>query len=82
VRFFADGPEAHGAGGEALDDLLGRLHFFKRNRLVGVLELEQAAQRAEVAVLIVDQIGVFLERGGIVLRTACCTLLMVSGLSR
>jgi hypothetical protein len=30
VRFFADGPEAHGAGGEALDDLLGRLDFFDR----------------------------------------------------
>ena len=29
VRFLADGAEAHGAGGEALDDFLGRLHFFE-----------------------------------------------------
>ncbi len=31
VRFLADGAEAHGAGGEALDDLLGRLDFVQRN---------------------------------------------------
>ena len=30
--------------------------------LVGLLELDQAAQRAELAVLLVDQVGVFLER--------------------
>ena len=67
VRFFADGPVAHRAGREALDDLLGRLHFIERNGLVGVLELEQAAQRAQMAVLIVQQIGVLLEGGRIVL---------------
>ena len=33
VRFLADGAEAHGAGGEALDDFLGRLDFFDRNGL-------------------------------------------------
>ena len=62
VRFLADGAERHGAGGEALDDLLGRLDFFERHGLVGFLELDQAAQRAELAVLVVDQVGVFLER--------------------
>jgi hypothetical protein len=31
-----------------------------------VLELQQAAQGAEILVLIVDQVGVLLERGGIV----------------
>ena len=66
VRLFADRSEAHGAGGEALDDFLGRLDFFKRNRLVKILELEQAAQRAEGAVLAVDEVGEFLERGRIV----------------
>ena len=30
---------------------------------VGVLQLEQAAQRAEIAALVVEQVGVFLERG-------------------
>ena len=67
VGLFADGAEAHGAGCEALDDLLGRLDFVQRHGLVRVLELEQAAQRAEVAVLIVEQISVFLEGGRVVL---------------
>ena len=53
MRLFADRPEAHGAGGEALDDLLGRFHVFKRNRRLSILELEQPAQRAEMAILIV-----------------------------
>jgi hypothetical protein len=47
------------------------------------LSFEQAAQRAQMAVLIVDQVGVFLEGGGsLFCRTACCSLLMVSGFSR
>ena len=33
VRFLADRAERHGAGREALDDLLRRLDFFERNRL-------------------------------------------------
>ncbi len=33
VRFLADGAERHGAGGEALDDFAGRLHFFERHRV-------------------------------------------------
>ena len=67
VRFLADGPEAHGAGRESLDDLLGRLDLFNRNGLVGVLELEQSAQSTELAVLLVDQVGVLLEGGRVVL---------------
>ena len=50
---------------------------------LGVLELEQAAQRAEIAVLIVDAgrctPGTWRDCSE---RTACCTLLMVSGFSR
>ncbi len=67
VRFLADGAEAHGAGGEALDDFLGRLHFVQGDGMVGILELEQAAQRTEVAILLVQQLGVLLECGWIVL---------------
>ena len=48
VRFLADGAERHRAGGEPLDDLLGRLDFFERHRLRRRLELQQAAQRAEL----------------------------------
>ena len=33
VRFLGNGAERHGAGGEALDDLRGRLDFFERHRL-------------------------------------------------
>ena len=47
VRLFADGPERHGAGGEALHDFPGRLHFFDRHRLLRQLELHQAAQGAQ-----------------------------------
>ena len=36
VRFLADRAEAHRAGDEALDDLLGRLDFFDRNRRRGL----------------------------------------------
>ena len=49
VRFFADRSKRHGAGGKAFHDLLGGLDFFDRNRLVALLELHQAAQRAKVA---------------------------------
>ena len=46
VRLGRDRAERHRAGGEALDDLLGRLDFVDRNRLGRIdLELEQAAQR-------------------------------------
>ena len=35
VRFARDRAVGHGAGGEPLDDLLGRLDFLERNRRVG-----------------------------------------------
>ena len=38
VRFLADGAEGHGAGGEALDDLAGRLDLLERDRRAGLLE--------------------------------------------
>ena len=66
MRFLADGTEAHCAGGEALDDFLGRLHFFEWNGLWVVLEIQKAAQGAEMLVLIVDEVGVFLKSGGVV----------------
>ena len=63
VRFRADRTQRHGAGREALDDLLGRFDFFQRNRARRVhLELEQAAQRHVALALIVDQVRVFLVR--------------------
>ena len=56
---LADGAVGHGAGLEALHDLLDRFDFLNGHRLVGRLEVEQAAQRAEVRGLVVDQLGVF-----------------------
>jgi hypothetical protein len=43
VGLAADRAEAHGAGGEALDDVSGRLDLLDRDRLVGPFELHQAA---------------------------------------
>ena len=83
VRLLADGAEAHGAGGEALDDLLGRLDFFDRNRLVGVLQL--AAGRAACRDCGSGRRcrSVYSWKvAGLFCRTACCSLLMVCGLSR
>ena len=62
VGFFRNRAERHGPGGEALDDVDGRLHFFERNRIRGCLDFQQAAQRRELAVLPVDHVSVFLER--------------------
>ena len=75
VRLLADGAEAHRAGGEALDDL--RLAGSTSSSGIGepLRKLEQAAQCAEAAVLVVDQVGVLLE--GLVAhpcRTACWSL--------
>ena len=61
VRLLADRAVAHRAGLEALHDALDRFDFLDRNRL-GRLEIEQAAQRAEVRRLVVDQLRVLLER--------------------
>ena len=62
VRLGRDRAVAHRAGGEPLDDRLDRLDLLDRHRLALVeLELEQAAERAEPLVLLVDQRGVLLE---------------------
>ncbi len=49
VRFLADRAERHRAGGESLHDFLGRLDFFEGHGLLALLDLHQAAQRAQVA---------------------------------
>ncbi len=67
VRFLADRTEAHRAGREALHDLLRRLNFFDRNRRIRVLQLHQSAQRAQMPALLIDQVGVLLERRRVVL---------------
>ncbi len=54
VRLAADRAEAHGAGGEALDDVLGRLDLVERHRLFGRLEFHQAADRQQPLALVVD----------------------------
>ena len=61
VRLAADRAEAHGAGGEALDDVGCRLDLLERHRLTAHLlcrlEPEQAAQRHQLLGLIVDLLG-------------------------
>src|SRR5690606_1719497 len=62
-----DRAQRHGAGGEALDDFLGRLDFVERNGLGGLgAELEQAAQGHVATRLVVDELGVFLVAGIVV----------------
>ncbi len=61
VGFLADGAERHGAGGEALDDFARGLDFFERHGFGSFLEFEEAAQGAELLVLLIDEVGVFLE---------------------
>ena len=60
VRFLADRAVRHRAGLEALHDALDRLDFLERHRLAA-LEIQQAAQRAQVRRLLVDQPRVLLE---------------------
>ena len=60
VRLLADGAVAHGARLEALHDALDRLDLLEGNGL-DLLEVEQAAQRAPVPTLLVDQRGILLE---------------------
>src|ERR1039457_2465372 len=67
VRLFTDGAEAHGPGGKAIDDFLGRFHLIQRNGSFGVLEFEQSAQGRHVAVLIIDEVRVLFECGWAVL---------------
>ncbi len=61
VRFLADGAERHGAGGKALHDFRGGLDVFERHRRAGGLEIEHAAQHQQIAILLVDDLGEFLE---------------------
>jgi len=61
VGFLADGAVTHRAGLETFDDFLNRLDFVNRNRIFGPLEVEEAAQRAELLGLVVDEFGVLLE---------------------
>ena len=50
-----DRAETHRAGAEALDDLRCWLHVVQWQRFCRVLEIEQPAQRAELAVEVVDR---------------------------
>src|SRR5579863_3271541 len=58
VSFLGDRAITHGAGLEALDDFIHRFDLVNRDRIGGELEFKQAAQRAEILRLIVDQISV------------------------
>ena len=61
MRLGGNGAERHGTGGEALDDFGRGLHFVDRDRGARVdLELEQTAQGHVTAVLVVDDLRVFL----------------------
>ena len=61
VGLGGDGAQRHGAGGETLDDFLGRLDLVDRDGLGGVdLEFEQTAQGHVAAALVVDELRVFL----------------------
>ena len=70
VRLAADRAERHGAGREALDDLLGGLDLVERDglaaHLLGGLDAEHAAQGQQLLGLLVDLLGV----GAIFLRQA------------
>ena len=62
VRLGADGTVGHGAGGEARDDALDRLDLVDRNRLFGVLQIHQPAQRREMAGGVIATPGKLLEQ--------------------
>ena len=81
MRLGADRAQAHGAGGEALDDLGRGFDLVERNRLGRVdLELEQAAQRHVAQALVVDDLRVFLV--GVALVGACAVLQLGDGVGR
>ena len=61
VRLLRDGSVAHGAGGETLDDLAGRLNLADVNRFVIGLELHQAAQRHQTVGSVVDVLRILLK---------------------
>jgi len=79
VRLLRDGAVGHGARLETLHNLFGRLDLLEGDRRAG-LELEQAAQRAEVLPLVVDDLRVALE--GRVAAGARGLLQEVDGLGR
>ena len=66
VRLLGDRPVRHRTGREALHDLRDRLHLVERHRLAVAAagsvggELEQPAQRRELARLVVDELRVLL----------------------
>ncbi len=61
VRFFADRPERHRSGSKALDDIRRGLHFLDRHRFSCRLEIKHSAQHLQIAILLVDNSGKFLE---------------------
>jgi hypothetical protein len=61
VRLFADRTVGHGAGLEALDDVLDGLDLVDGDRLARRLESHEAAQGVQVLRLVVDEQGVLLE---------------------
>ena len=78
VRFLGDGAVAHRARLEAAHDRLDRLDLVEAHRLGGGAEVHQAAQRAELLRLIVDQRRVLLE--GAVASRPAGVLQLVDGL--
>jgi hypothetical protein len=58
VRLGGDRPERHRAGGEALDDLLGRLDLLERHGRAAAAELHEPAQRRAARRVVVDLRGV------------------------
>ena len=72
VGLLRDRSIRHRAGGEPLHDLLGRLHLVERNRSlsprrrIGPVEVEQATEREQLRLLLVDQLLILLELGAAV----------------
>ena len=56
VRFVGNAAKGHGARRETLDDLLRRLHFLERHRVVGPFEIHEPAQCQEPFALLVDEL--------------------------
>ena len=72
VGLLRDRPIRHRPGGKPLHDLLRRLHLFERNRSlparrrISPLKVEQAAEREQLRLLLVDQLLILLELGAAV----------------
>src|SRR5262249_37222740 len=67
MSLFADGTVAHSAGFEAFHDRFNRFDIVDGYRLAW-FELEQSAQRAKVAVLLINKSRVFFENF-VIIRT-------------